>query len=53
MFLPLRRREEGQGLTEYALILFLIVLVVVAAVTVLGQQLNDIFAQITTIFPAP
>ncbi len=47
------RREEGQGLTEYALILFLVVLVVVVAVTVLGNQLNAVFQAITGIFPVP
>ncbi len=42
----LRRSEAGQGLAEYALILALIAVVVIAAVTFLGSQINDILSQI-------
>jgi pilus assembly protein Flp/PilA len=42
------RREEGQGLVEYALILVLIAVAVMAAVGILGGQINTVFGQITT-----
>jgi pilus assembly protein Flp/PilA len=41
------RREEGQGLAEYALILVLIAVVVIGAVTALGGQINGVFGAIT------
>lgn len=34
------RREKGQDLTEYALLIALIVIVCIAAVGVLGQQIQ-------------
>ncbi len=43
--LYLSRDEEGQGLTEYALILFLVV--VVAIVGVLGPQIGNLFSRVT------
>ncbi len=45
--LYLSRDEEGQGLTEYALILFLVVIVVVAIVAVLGPQIGNLFSRVT------
>jgi len=51
MFRFLRRitvDEEGQGLTEYALILVLIAIAAVAAVTLLGGRIAAIFQQITS-----
>jgi pilus assembly protein Flp/PilA len=44
------RREEGQGLAEYALILALICLVVVAAVALFGLTVDDMFNNIATQF---
>jgi pilus assembly protein Flp/PilA len=44
LYLP---REEGQGLVEYALILVLIAIVVIAILTILGTQVSDIFSQIS------
>jgi pilus assembly protein Flp/PilA len=38
----LLRREEGQGLAEYALILALIAIVAIAMLTLLGQQISTI-----------
>ena len=35
------RREDGQGLVEYALILVLIAIVVIAILTLLGPQVNS------------
>lgn len=42
------RRAKGQGLTEYALIIALVAIVAVAALTLLGGQINTIFGDITT-----
>ena len=38
--------EEGQGLVEYALILVLISVVAIAAMTVVGQNVQAVFNQI-------
>ncbi|MGQ9493013.1 MAG: Flp family type IVb pilin [Anaerolineae bacterium] len=40
------RREEGQDLTEYALIIGLIVLLAVAAITLMGTSISSILSQI-------
>jgi len=40
------RDERGQGLAEYALILALIAVVVIAAVTLLGGNINTILSTI-------
>jgi pilus assembly protein Flp/PilA len=40
------RDERGQGLAEYALILALIAVVVIAAVTLLGTNINSILSTI-------
>lgn len=42
------RREEGQDLTEYALIIGLIVLLAVAAITLMGQSISSILSQIAS-----
>ncbi len=42
----LARRDEGQDLLEYALLVALIALVAVGAVTAAGVQVNAIFGQI-------
>ena len=39
-------REEGQGLVEYALILVLIAIVVIAVLTLLGQDVEQVFSSI-------
>ncbi len=44
MYLP---REEGQGLVEYALILVLVAVVVIAILTLLGPQVANVFSKIT------
>ncbi len=43
LFLP---REEGQGLVEYALILVLVAIAVIALLTLLGDQVNAVFSRI-------
>jgi pilus assembly protein Flp/PilA len=40
------RSQKGQGLAEYALILALIALIVIAAVVVLGTQISTIMASV-------
>ena len=40
--------EKGQGLVEYALILVLIAIVVIAALSLLGPQIANIFNKIST-----
>ncbi len=39
-------REEGQGLVEYALILVLVAVVVIAILTVLGPAVGVVFSSI-------
>jgi len=41
-------REEGQGLVEYALILVLIAIIVLAILTVLGPQIGNVFSRVTS-----
>jgi pilus assembly protein Flp/PilA len=45
-FSSLFRREEGQGLAEYALILSLIAIVVIAVLLVLGGNIQTILSTI-------
>jgi pilus assembly protein Flp/PilA len=42
----LSEREEGQTLTEYALLLFFIAVVAILAVTFLGTQISTIFSSV-------
>jgi Flp pilus assembly pilin Flp len=46
--LPELKREEGQTLAEYALILALIAAVVVTVVVVLGHDISKIFSGIAS-----
>jgi pilus assembly protein Flp/PilA len=45
LFIP---REEGQGLVEYALILVLVAIVVIAILTLLGPAIGNVFSNIVT-----
>jgi pilus assembly protein Flp/PilA len=38
--------EKGQGLVEYALVLVLVAVVVIAILTLLGPQIGEVFSQI-------
>jgi pilus assembly protein Flp/PilA len=38
--------ESGQGLVEYALILVLVAIVVIAVLAILGPTIGDVFSQI-------
>jgi pilus assembly protein Flp/PilA len=41
------RREEGQGLVEYALILSLVSIASIAALTALGTSISDVLETVT------
>jgi pilus assembly protein Flp/PilA len=46
LFSRLLRRDEGQGLAEYALILALIAIVVIVALQFLGAQISTILSTV-------
>jgi len=39
-------RENGQGLVEYALVLVLVAIVVIAILTLLGPQIGNVFSRV-------
>ncbi len=43
-----RRGERGQGMIEYALILVLVAIVVIAAVTLLGTRTTALYSNISS-----
>jgi pilus assembly protein Flp/PilA len=45
--LAILSRDEGQGMVEYALILVLIAVVVIAVLIILGNQVQDVFCNIS------
>lgn len=40
--------EEGQGMVEYALILVLIAIVVIVILTVVGNQVKNVFSNVSS-----
>ena len=48
MFYLPRQEEKGQGLVEYALILVLVAIVVIAILAILGPQIGNIFSRVTS-----
>ena len=46
-------RQQGQGLVEYALILVLVAVVVIVVLTLLGDEVNMVFAKITLYMQYP
>ena len=50
LFLP---NEEGQGLVEYALILVLVAIVVIAVLLLLGPIIGNVFSTIATALESP
>ena len=40
--------EDGQGLVEYALILVLIAIVVIGILSLVGQQVSEVFSSINS-----
>lgn len=49
----LRDEERGQGLTEYALIIALIAVVVIGAIVLLGGQIKNVFNTVSNCLNAP
>jgi pilus assembly protein Flp/PilA len=47
LYLPADENQEGQGLVEYALILVLVAIVVIAILVIMGPQIGNIFSRIT------
>ena len=45
-FINLRKQEKGQDLTEYALLVALIAIVVVLAVTFFGEEVSQFFSDL-------
>jgi Flp pilus assembly pilin Flp len=45
----LRRDEEGQGVSEYAMILVLIVLIVVSVVHAIGSNAQQVIDKVNTV----
>jgi len=48
LWLKWLRREEGQDLTEYALLIGLIVILAVGAITIMGSSISDILSSIAS-----
>jgi len=44
----IKKREEGQGLVEYALILVLVAVVVIVVLSLVGPGVGNIFSQVVT-----
>ncbi|MFZ1396435.1 MAG: hypothetical protein WAS33_06050 [Candidatus Promineifilaceae bacterium] len=42
----LQNRKDGQGLVEYALILVLVAVIVIAILTLLGPQVGNVFSRV-------
>jgi Flp pilus assembly pilin Flp len=42
------RRDEGQDLTEYALLIALIVILAIAAIALLGQSISEVLSHIAS-----
>ncbi len=47
LFKAQNEEKEGQGLVEYALILFLVAIVVIAILILLGPQIGSVFSAVT------
>lgn len=44
-------KQKGQGLLEYALILVLVAVVIVAVLTIMGPTIGNMFSEVTEEFP--
>jgi pilus assembly protein Flp/PilA len=44
-------KEQGQGMVEYALIIVLVCIVVVALIVVMGTSVSHMYSEITAAFP--
>ena len=50
LFKTVRKREEGQTMTEYAIVLSLVAVVVIAAVAALGSRITAVLNLVTSKF---
>ena len=48
IYLP---EEDGQGLVEYAVIIMLIAIVVIAAVALFGESVQGLYSQVVSKWP--
>jgi Flp pilus assembly pilin Flp len=48
LWLKLLRREEGQDLTEYALLIALIVIIAIIAIAILGQEISNVLSAVAS-----
>jgi Flp pilus assembly pilin Flp len=46
-----QKRETGQGLLEYALIISLVAIVIILALTVFGEDIAELYDQIVNVWP--
>jgi pilus assembly protein Flp/PilA len=46
-----QRKERGQGMVEYALLIVLLAIVVVVMIEVMGTAVSDLYRKIITDFP--
>ena len=44
-------REDGQGLVEYALVLLLVAIVIIAVLTLFGTQIGNLYSRILVCVP--
>ena len=50
LFKTVRKRQEGQTMTEYAIVLSLVAVVVIAAVAALGSRVSAVLTAVTGLF---
>jgi Flp pilus assembly pilin Flp len=50
LFRTVRKRQEGQTMTEYAIVLSLVAVVVIAAVAALGSRITAVLSSVTSKF---
>ena len=43
------KREEGQGLVEYALIMVMVAIIVIVILAVIGPSVGNVFSQVITL----
>ena len=44
--MKLWKNEEGQGMVEYGLIIALVAIIVIAGITLLGGNINNLFTKV-------
>jgi Flp pilus assembly pilin Flp len=47
------KKERGQGMVEYALLICLLVLVVVALISVMGTAVSSMYSRASAAWPGP